>query len=148
MRLILYRIVFSIIRLNPRPHQNNISLMQWTWPSEFSTPRSRIRSLLLLGSWWHRLQPSECCQVFENGLKWYPLTLNFNFGKKENHKVTNLENKKPVEALECTFLPEIHKLTMLCLRACCHDEACRISSPEISIQTCITLFLWWSRISR
>jgi hypothetical protein len=49
-RLIMYRIIYLIIRLNEhRLFQNNILLMQHIWLSEFSTPRSRIGIQLLLG---------------------------------------------------------------------------------------------------
>jgi hypothetical protein len=43
-------------------------------------------------------------------------------GTRKNHKVTNLENKQHVEAWECTFSPEIHVLTMLCIQVRCGDE--------------------------
>jgi hypothetical protein len=51
MRLILYKIIYAIIRLNQHCSlRNNIPLMQHTWPSEFSTPHSGIGSQILLGS--------------------------------------------------------------------------------------------------
>jgi hypothetical protein len=77
--LILYKIIYSIIRLNQHhPLQNNIPLLQHTWPSELSMPHSRIGSQILLGSWWRHLHPSECCQVFDNDNHW----LSIYFGNK------------------------------------------------------------------
>jgi hypothetical protein len=45
------------------------------------------------------------------------------------------------------LLAEIHKLTMLCVQAHCHDEAPRIQLPAVYNWNCITLFLRWSRTS-
>jgi hypothetical protein len=76
MRLILYKIIYSIIRLNQHCLlQKYIPLMQHTWPSEFCTPHSRIGSQLLLRSWWRRLQPSDRCQVFENDSPWLSILI-------------------------------------------------------------------------
>jgi hypothetical protein len=52
MRLILHKIIYSII-IRPNQHcllQNNITLMQHTWPSEYSAPHIRIGNPLLVGS--------------------------------------------------------------------------------------------------
>jgi hypothetical protein len=54
--------------------------------------------------------------------------------------VKNLATKEPVETQNTFFLQEIHELTMLCLQACCRDEAQRIKSSAISIQTHTTPF--------
>jgi hypothetical protein len=61
--------------------------------------------------------------VFENGDFW--LAISIILGRNKNNMVTDLTTKEPAEVWECTFFfpPEIHKLTMLCVRACCLDEA-------------------------
>jgi hypothetical protein len=145
MRLALYNIIYSIIRLKQHcPLQKNIALMQHTLPSEFSTPRSRVRNQLLLGSWWRRLQPSERRQVSENDSPWISILI---LGTSKNHKVTYLENKETAEADECTSSREIHELAMLCVRTLC-DEGRRIKSSAFFIRTRITIFLRRSRTSR
>jgi hypothetical protein len=109
MRLIFYKIIYPIIRLDQHcPLQNNILLMQHIWPSEFSMPHSRIGSQLLLVSCWPRLQPSERCQVFESDSPWFSILI---LGTSENHKATDLENEESVETREWNFSPEIHELT-------------------------------------
>jgi hypothetical protein len=51
MRLILYKIISSIIRLTQHCSiQNSIPLMQHILSNEISTPHNRIRSQFLLGS--------------------------------------------------------------------------------------------------
>jgi hypothetical protein len=65
-------------------------------------------------------------------------------GTSKNHKATNQENKKPAEAGRSVGMhlsPEIHEPTMLCVCVRCRDEARRIQSSAISIQTRINLFL-------
>jgi hypothetical protein len=67
MRLILYKIIYSVIRLNQHCLlKNNSPLIQHSWPSEFFRSHNKIGCQLLLGSWWRWLHPSERCQVIEN----------------------------------------------------------------------------------
>jgi hypothetical protein len=87
MRLILYKIVYSNININQHCLlQNNIQLMQHIWPSEFSKPHhDRTGSQLLLcldRSRWHRLQPYEHYQVFENDSPWLSILI---LGSIKNH---------------------------------------------------------------
>jgi hypothetical protein len=80
----------------------------------------------------------------ENDGPWLSI---FIFGSSENHKVTNLDNEEPAEAGECNFSPEIHELTMPCVRAR-REEVRKIQSFAFSIPTRVILFRTRSRTSK
>jgi hypothetical protein len=120
MRLIWYKIICRIIRLNQHcPLQNNIHLMEHTWRSEFSAPHGRTESQLLIGYWWRRLQTSERCEVFQNDNPWASILI---LGTSKNHKVTNQDNVKPAEAWKFTFFARNSRTdNNVCARARCRD---------------------------
>jgi hypothetical protein len=93
---------------------------------------SRIPSQLLLGSWWHLLQPSNAVKC----VKIIALHSRYEFwvqGKVIRWQIWGMRGlQKHRNAL---LSVEIHELTMLCARAHCRDETPRITSSEISIRT-------------